>query len=74
MIATIIVFTIATVTLAASAANTADYTQGLSEPCDMVSYCQQGLQCTTGLLALMVPASASTPAKKVFPPAKKAAS
>ena len=25
------------------------YTQSLGEPCGMVSYCQSGLQCTTGL-------------------------
>ena len=43
---------IATVCLTASAAtvtNNKGFTQGLGEPCDMVSYCQQGLQCTTGL-------------------------
>ena len=44
--------TIATVTLAASATPNpvvGRFTQGLGEPCDMVSNCQQGMQCTTGL-------------------------
>ena len=44
--------TIATVTLAASAAANpvvGGFTQGLGEPCDMALYCQQGMQCTTGL-------------------------
>ena len=41
--------TIATVCLAASAAANPVATQGLGESCDMVLYCKQGLQCTTGL-------------------------